>query len=156
MIVFFLFFTFSYSIMNLLEIIEEHLGADDLWPSSILTYLFIDRPSPVRSDRLKKVIAFFYGNDVPQALACRLYDACNATASRFVAEQFQEWYYVWRTERCKPHMAEYWNMPLGRFIYINGSLLNQSEPVSFKLSKAESFEVSKEGVAFGIDNAGFP
>ena len=44
-------------------------------------------------------------------------------------------------------MAVYWNMRLGRFIYINSSLLNQSEPVSFELSKAESF---------GVDNAGFP
>ena len=53
-------------------------------------------------------------------------------------------------------MAVYLNMRLGRFIYINGSLLNQSEPVSFELSKAESFVVSKEGVAFVVDNAGFP
>jgi len=134
--------------MNLVETIEEHLGEIDLWPSSILTYVFIDYPSPVQAVRLKKVIAFFYGNDVPQTLACRLYDACNGKVSRFVAEQFQELYYVWRTQRCKPHMAKYWNMHLAMFIYINGPLLKQSEPVSFV--------VSKEEVAFGIDNTKFP
>ena len=106
----------------------------------------MDHTSPVRADRLKNVIAFFYGNDVPQALACRFYDACNGKASRFVAEQFQEWYYVWHTQRCKPHIAKYWDMRLGRFIYINGSLLNQSEPVSFEVSEVE----------FGIHNTKFP
>ena len=44
-------------------------------------------------------------------------------------EQFHEWYHVVYTHSCKPHMAEYWNMRLGKFIHINGSLLSQSEPV---------------------------
>jgi hypothetical protein len=30
---------------------------------------------------------------------------------------------------CKEHMAEYYNMRLGKFIYIKGSYLNQIEPV---------------------------
>ena len=106
---------------------EQHLGEIDLSPSSILTYLFIAHPSPIGAYTLK--IIAFYANHVPQTLACRFYDACNGKASRFVAEQFKEWYYVWRTQRCKPYMATYWNMSLGRFIYINGSLLNQSEHV---------------------------
>ena len=41
-------------------------------------------------------------------------------------------------------MAEYWNMRLGKFIYINGSLLNQSEPV---LPEVTTFD-------FGIDITG--
>jgi len=131
--------------MNLLEIIESHLGEIDLWPSFILAYLFNYHPSPVRTDRLKKVIAFFYGNDVPQALAYQFYNVCNEKASRFVLEQFHEWYYVWRTHRCKPHVAVYWNMRLGKFIHINGSLLNQSEPVL-----PEVLEID-----FGIDNTRF-
>ena len=96
------FFTSSYRtrspytahfIMNLLDIIDEHLGEIDLWPSFILRYLFIDHHSPVRTDRPNEVIAF-YGNDVPQVLACRFYNTCIGRASRFVAEQFHEWYYV--------------------------------------------------------------
>jgi len=130
--------------MNLLEIVEGHLGNIDLWPSHILTYIFIDHPSPVRADRLKGVIAFFYGNDVPMDLAYRLYNACNGTASRFVLEQFREWYHVRRTHRCSPHMAKYWNMRLGTFIHINGSLLNQSEHVLPKVTVID----------FGIDNTG--
>ena len=123
--------------MNLLEIIEEHLGEIDLWSLFILRYLFIDHPSPVRTDRLKKVIAFFYVNDVPQALACRFYNACDGKASQFVAEQFREWYYLWHKSKCKPHISEYWNMRLGKFIHINGSLLNHSEPVLPEVSEME-------------------
>ena len=51
-------------------------------------------------------------------------------------------------------MATYWNTRLGRFIYINGSLLNQSEPVLFEVSEVKLLELSK--VAFGIDNTKFP
>ena len=134
--------------MNLLEIIESHLGEINLWPSIILTYLFNDHPSPVRTVRLKVVITFFYGNDVPQVLALQFYNVCNGKASRFVLDQFHEWYHVWLTHRCKPHMAVYWNMRVGKFIHINGSLLNQSEPVLPEVSKME--------LNFGIDNKRFP
>jgi dUTP pyrophosphatase len=48
--------------MLLLVAIEEHLGAIDSCPAYILEYLFADDPSPVRSDKLKEVIAFFYGS----------------------------------------------------------------------------------------------
>ena len=63
-----------------------------------------------------------------------------------MAEQFQEWYNVSLTQRCKPNMAKYWNMRLGKLIYINGSLLNQLEPVLFEVSE----------LAFGIHNTKFP
>jgi len=130
--------------MNLLGIVEGHLGNIDLWPSLILTYIFHDHPSPVRADRLKRVIAFFYGSDVPMDLVYQLYNACNGTASRFVLEQFREWYHVWRTHTCKPHMTKYWNMRLGKFIHINGSLLSQSEHVLPEVTEID----------FGIDNTG--
>jgi len=130
--------------MKRLETVKSHLGEIDLWPSLILQYLFNDYPSPVRIDRLKKIIAFFYGNDVIKDLAYQFYNANNGKASRFVLEQFHEWYHVWRTHRCKPHKAEYWDMRLGKFIHINGSILNQSEPALPEVTNID----------FGIDNTG--
>jgi hypothetical protein len=62
--------------MLLLVVIEEHLGAIDSWSAYILEYLFADDLSPIRSDKLKEAIAFFYGNNVPCALACQMYHAC--------------------------------------------------------------------------------
>ena len=49
---------------------------------------------------------------------------------------------IWHTHRCKPHLTEYWNMRLGKFMHINGSLLNQSEPVLPEVSQ----------IKFGIDD----
>jgi hypothetical protein len=115
-------------IMLLAEAIENHLGHIDSWPSYILRYLFSDHPSPVRSTRLKKVIAFFCGKDVPCTLARRFY-ICNGKASKYVTDQFNEWYYVWQKSRYKPHTTEYYNMRLEKFIFINGSCQNKMEPV---------------------------
>jgi hypothetical protein len=130
--------------MKLLQVIEVHVGQIDFWPSYILIYIFADHPSPVASSRLKKVIAFFFGIDIPCELACRFYQACNGTASRFVGDQFQEWYDVWLKSRNKFHMAMYYNMRLGKHMYINGSCYNQSEPVMPELPVLK----------FGIDNTG--
>jgi len=78
-------------------------------------------------------------------LACQFYHACNGKASAYVTEQFHKWHYVWKRTRYKPHMAEYYNMHLGNFIYINGSFLNQPEPVLPEVRVIE----------FGIDNTSF-
>jgi hypothetical protein len=111
--------------MKLLETVEGHVGDIDSWPSYILRYIFSDHPSPVASARLKKVIALFFGNDVPCKMACRFYHACNGPASGFVGEQFREWCSVWQRSQNKIHMA----MRLRKQVYINSSLYNQCEPV---------------------------
>jgi len=71
--------------MKQLEATECHLSRFDCWPSYILRCIFADHPSPVAATRLKKVIDFLFGNDVPCELACRFYQACNGTASRSLA-----------------------------------------------------------------------
>jgi hypothetical protein len=53
-------------------------------------------------------------------------------ASWFVGDQFQEWCDIWLKSRNKLHMAMYYNMRLGKQMYINGSCYNQSEPVMIK------------------------
>ena len=128
--------------MKLLEAIEGHLGEIDNWPSYILRYIFGDHPSPLASIRLRKVIAFFFGNDIPCALACMFSQACNMTAFRCVGEQFHEWYYVWQRSKYKTHMAEYYNMRLRKHIYINDSYWNQLETVLPEVLVLD----------FGIDN----
>jgi hypothetical protein len=102
----------------------------------------------VASDRLKKVIAFFYGNGVPCFIACRFFQVCNGTASRseavskFVNEQFHEWYYVWMISLEKIHMSIYYDMKVRTHTYINGSYYRRHEPVIPELPV----------VNFGIDN----
>jgi len=116
--------------------------------ADILQHLFIDHPSPVRTSRLKKVISFFYGNELPLNLAYKFYNACNGNASRFVAEQSREWYYDWPSSRYayKHHMGEYYSMLFKKFIYNYGSRLNQPEPVLLEVTTME----------FGIDHTTHP
>ena len=72
--------------MLLLDAMIQHLGKVDSWPSYILQHLFIDNPSPTRPKKLKRVMAFFFGNSVPLELAYEFYNACNGRHSRFVVE----------------------------------------------------------------------
>jgi hypothetical protein len=132
--------------MNLLQILENHVGNIELWPSHIVTYLFHHHPSPVQSTKLKEGIDFFYGNDVPQQMAFQFYNGCNGRASRFVLEQFHSWYHTWNKLRCRPHLPVYWNTRLRAYLYINGSVMNQSEPALNGLPTP----------MFGIDNTPFP
>jgi hypothetical protein len=79
-------------------------------------------------------------------MACRLYHACNANSDVYVTETFYEWYYIWQRSRYKPHLFQYYNMHVKKFVCINGSCLNQLEPVLPEVSVME----------FGIGDTGCP
>ena len=134
--------------MSLLDAMCQRLGPIDSWPTYILQ-LFLDRPSPVRTSKLK-VISFFYGNGVPPAWAYTFYNACNVrgsdAASRFVEDQTKEWYYLWQRSRVRRHMAEYYNVHSKKFYYINGDRLNQQELVLPEVTTMQ----------FGIDDTTHP
>ena len=59
----------------LLDVVTEHLRHFESWPTYIQR-LFLDRPSPTRTSKHRKVISFFYGNDVPVKMAYTFYNAC--------------------------------------------------------------------------------
>ena len=132
--------------MLLLDAMTHHLGELDSFPTYILQHLFIDNSCPVRTKKLKRVMAFFYGNVVPLELAHTFYNACNGRHSRFVVEQSTEWYRDWQESRYKRHMHEYYSMIFKKFIYINGSLWNQHEYVLPEVT----------GTEFGIDHTTHP
>jgi len=116
--------------MSLLDAMTEHLGPLESWPTYILHNLFIDHPSPSNTSRLRMVIAFLYGNDVPLEMAYDFYNACSGctgAAACFVIEQTKEWYSQWHRSKLRRHIAEYYNMNFKKFYWINGSLLNQQE-----------------------------
>jgi len=52
--------------MYLLHALESFLGDTEQWPTTILNQLFIDEPTPTI---IKKVSAFYYGNNVPYNIA---------------------------------------------------------------------------------------
>jgi hypothetical protein len=74
----------------------------------------------------------FFGNDVPLKLAytfCIACCACTGARARFMKDQTREWYCEWQCSKFKRHIAEYYNMVFKQLFYLNGSRLNQLEPV---------------------------
>jgi hypothetical protein len=80
--------------MLMLDALIDHLGPFESWPTYIVQHLFVDRPSPARTSRLRKVISFFYGKNVPLKMAYTFYNACcgcTGATARFVVDQTREW-----------------------------------------------------------------
>lgn len=59
---------------------------------------------------------------------------------------FHLWYDVWLESEYEYQMYKYYNMRLGKYIYICGAYLNQFEAVKPQIPLSY----------FGIDNTGFP
>src|SRR5215469_6545491 len=78
---------------NLVQCVEHHLGPLDTWPTHILMYLFNMVPI---SPRVKRVAAFFYGNNVPLNIAVAFFQTCNNALSVFVDEEMGTWYRIWQ------------------------------------------------------------
>jgi len=102
----------------LLDVMTEHLGPLESWPTYILHHLFLDRPGPTPTSRLRKVITFLYGNDVPLEMAYHFYNSfsgCTGATARFVIENTREWYSGWHRSKFRRHIAEYYNMLFKQF-----------------------------------------
>jgi hypothetical protein len=104
--------------MLLMDAVINHLGPFEAWSTYIFQHLFIDKPSPACTSRLKKVISFLYGNDIPLEQAYAFYIACcgcTGATARFVEEQTTEWYSEWQRSTFRRHMGEYYNMLFKNF-----------------------------------------
>jgi hypothetical protein len=110
--------------MSLIHAVEHHLGPIDTWPSYILRFLFVHY---VTTNAVKKVAAFFFGNDVPLDITKPIYRLCNDTYSQDTEMQIDHFYRLWQSSYYKKHMASYYNMLHQTFIWINGRALHQLE-----------------------------
>jgi len=135
--------------MALLDAMLAHLGPFELWPHYILQNSFLHQPSPSYTSRLRIVISFLFGNDVPLEMGYDFYIACSGlpgAAARFVIEQTKQWYKQWHRSVHRRHIAEYYIMLFKTHYWLNGSLLNQQE---LALPEVTSME-------FGIDATTHP
>jgi len=92
--------------MALLDAMTEHLVPLGSWPTYILQNLFIDHPSPTNISRLRMVISFLYGKDVPLEMAYDFYFArsgLTGVSARFVIKQAEEWYTQWHHSKVRRH-----------------------------------------------------
>jgi hypothetical protein len=125
--------------MSLIRAAEHHLGPIDTWPSYIIRFLFFEVTHP---GVVKKLTAFFFGNDVPLDIAKTVYRLCNDTYSQDTEMKIDHFYWLWQSSHYKRHMASYYNMLHQTFFWINGRALHQLETVQPEVTVLE----------FGIDN----
>jgi hypothetical protein len=111
-------------IVNPLLLVEHRLGTIETWLSYIIRYLFLNCPRP---QIIKKINAFFYGNGFTLSLAIRLYQICSDKYTSPVANTMTKLYLKWQRNRFKPHMFHYYEVQHRRFLWINGSSMNQTE-----------------------------
>ena len=129
--------------MSILNEIEAKIGSVHNWPQDILRYLFYIR-RPTNSITVK-LAAFFYVNKIPREDALELIEEYNYPSLQCV-EIFYGKYDVWRTCEGQIHMYQYYNMSIGRMVYINGSDRNQLElvdvdPDDIKIAIGEFFQM---------------
>ena len=110
---------------NPLRVVEQRLGIVDTWPSSIICFLFLERPT---HRAIILLSAFFYGNYISPSLATNLHELCNIHFTSLVGGKMRNYYIEWQRSRCTPHLSQYYDIQLRRFLWINGSL-NQREVV---------------------------
>ena len=112
--------------LNPLLVVEHSLDSIEIWPSYIIRFLFLNCP---KRKIITTLTAFFYGNGITLSLAIKLYQICNDRYTSPVANTLSNLYLKWQRKRFKPHMFHYYDVNLRRYLWINGSSLNQREIV---------------------------
>ena len=77
--------------MFLLLFIETLVGDFGLWPSDVLSAIFLDPPT---HQSVRKVAAFFYGNGVPLRVANHLSPLCNPIWNHHTTIELYTLYYL--------------------------------------------------------------
>jgi len=129
--------------MPLIAAAENILGSVESWPSRILEYLFCETPN---LEALDELIAFFYGNGILCPMASQLYHVCNTKTTALATEHIYATYSYWDSCTEEEHLAQYYNMRLKKYVYLNGiDVMDTFEPVPFPPHDK-----------IGIDNTPFP
>ena len=111
--------------MNPLLIVEHRLGTTETWPLYIIRFLFLNCPKP---QIIKKITAFFYGNGISLSLAIRLIKSVTINTLLLLLAQWVT--YIWNGRRIDSNPTfKYYDVQRRRFLWINGSSLNQTEIV---------------------------
>jgi hypothetical protein len=126
--------------MSILSLIENKLGSLHNWPQDILRYIFYIRPTNYTTT---EIASFFYGNKIPRDTALELFQEYNHPSSENI-ELFCGKYDTWHQQKRFRHMSYYYNMSIGRIVYINGSNHDQMEladedPKGIEIGFGDSF-----------------
>ena len=110
--------------MSILNRIEAEIGTVQNWPQDILRYLFyIRRPTYFM---IVEIIRFLFGNKIPLDEALELFDVYSNLSPQ-CEDLVHKHYEIWSKNTDQEHMSTYYNMSIGRMVYINGSDHDQLE-----------------------------
>ena len=109
-----------------LLVVGQRLGDVDTWPSHIIGFLFLEFPT---CNIIKRLAAFFYGNDISPSLVAGVYELCNADYTSLVGSAMRNFYFEWQRKRFTLHLSQYYDVRLRQFLWINGSSLPRREVV---------------------------
>jgi hypothetical protein len=126
--------------MSILSFVEKKLGSSHSWPQDILRYIFYIKPTNYTT---VEIASFFYGNKIPRDTALELFQEYNHPSSGHI-ELLCERYETWHQQKRFRHMSYYYNMRIGRIVYINGSDHDQMEladkdPEDIEIGFGDSF-----------------
>ena len=113
--------------MYLLLFIEILVGDFGLWPSDVLSALFLDLPT---DHTIRELASFFYGNGVPLKFATRLSTLCNPFWNNHASEDMKVLYHLWHAGVDSPHHTKYWNTRYGQMCWIHDGNCTRNEPVT--------------------------
>ena len=113
--------------MYLLLFIEILVGDCGLWPSEVLSALFLDPPT---DQSVRTLASFFYGNGVPLRIAGRLSTLCNPFWSDHSSENMKALYLLWQAGVDACHRTKYWNTRYRQIYWIHGGDCTGDEPIT--------------------------
>jgi len=108
-------------IMQLVEAVEAEIGYPvEAWPTQILTIIFaFDPHMAFVLSQLEKVIAFFYGNNVPVNMAHQFFATCSFFTHHTAKDAFTYFYSKWSQYPFLGAYFMYYNLNEGRFKHID-------------------------------------
>jgi len=103
-------------IMSILNRIETKIGSVRNWPQDILRYLFyIRRPTYFM---IVEIIKFLFGNKISLEDALELFDVYSNHSSQ-CEDLIHKYYEILSTNKKQKQISTYYNMSIGRMVYIN-------------------------------------
>ena len=131
--------------MNLLHFMEILVADFGLWPSSVLSGLFLDLPS---ERTVRKVASFLYGNGVPLKIATKLCALCNPLWNDRASTDMNVLYHLWHAGVDERHHTKYYSTRHRQMYWIHGGDCARDEPVTPKQG-IDIDEVGWEATLYG-------
>jgi len=118
--------------MQLVEATEAEVGHPvEAWPTQILTIIFAFDPQMSFSlSQLEKVIAFFYGYNVPGNMTYQFFAACNNFTHHSAKDAFSYFYTKWALYPSLGKDVMYYNLDELKFKHVDESYVEAFNDVT--------------------------